>query len=434
MRILAIDIGSSAVRAAILSGRERILKIARVEFETIFDGPRAEVDASSILNALSNAIAQLGGAIRTVDLIVPAVMSPSWVALDKNGRVLTRVITHQDRRSVEQAMEIERVVGRRRHLRLTGNRPIPGGISSTTWLWHLQRMQSQMRRAKIVGHLNTMLAHLFTGNRVTDPSNASFMGLYATTSLSGWSDELIGLIGVDRAHLPEIMESNCIVGTVTPGASEKFGITMGTPMLAGITDGSCAMLLAGARPGQLVNICGSTDVLALCVDHARPHDDFLTRALGVGPRWLAVQTIAAAGHALDWVWRTFYSEMSRDDFFDEVKNQAKGKSTEVQFDSRLAGSRISIQEIRASISHLTLGSTRQNILRSLLNDLAKRSAERIERLKTQHLPIKSEVVVSGGTNALTGVMQRDWPRRFRFHNESNATLRGLWVLAENARR
>ncbi|HQY89551.1 MAG TPA: FGGY family carbohydrate kinase, partial [Tepidisphaeraceae bacterium] len=298
MRVLAIDIGSSAVRAAILSGRDSMSKVARVPFETIFDGPRAEVEASAILNSLTKCIAQLGSAIRTVDLIAPAVMSPSWVALDRKGNALTKVITHQDRRSVQQAIEIEEVVGRKRHMHLTGNRPIPGGISSTTWLWHLQRSQSQMRRAKVVGHLSTMLAYILTGKRIVDPSNASFMGLYITTNLSTWSDELIESIGIDRAQLPEIIEANSIAGTITASASEKFGLKAGTPMLAGIMDGSCAMLLAGAEPGQLVNVCGSTDVLALCVDRAKPHTDFLTRALGVGKRWLAVQTIAAAGNAL----------------------------------------------------------------------------------------------------------------------------------------
>ncbi len=60
------------------------------------------------------------------------------------------------------------------------------------------------------------------------------------------------------------------------------------------------MLLAGARKGQLLNVSGSTDVLALCMDKAKPHERLITRALGVGQKWLSVATLAAAGAALDW--------------------------------------------------------------------------------------------------------------------------------------
>ena len=54
-------------------------------------------------------------------------------------------------------------------------------------------------------------------------------------------------------------------------------------------------ILAGANPGQLLNVCGSTDVLALCVNRPRPHEKLITRALGVGKRWLSVSTLAAGG-------------------------------------------------------------------------------------------------------------------------------------------
>ena len=59
---------------------------------------------------------------------------------------------------------------------------------------------------------------------------------------------------------------------------------------------SAAMLLTGAKPGQLLNVCGSTDVLGLCTDRPRPHEKVLTRALGIGDRWMSVCTLAAAAN------------------------------------------------------------------------------------------------------------------------------------------
>ena len=71
--------------------------------------------------------------------------------MDMAGKALTPIITHQDRRSVEIARDIEQRLGKRRHLQLTGNRPFPGGISSTTWAWFLQHQPQVLRKADLVG-------------------------------------------------------------------------------------------------------------------------------------------------------------------------------------------------------------------------------------------------------------------------------------------
>src|SRR5215212_7251462 len=135
MTLLGLDIGSSSVKAAILRGTRIVGRVARESFATHYDGLRAEVEPDALLRAVSAAIRQLGAAARRVDCIGLSVMSPAWVAMDKRGRPITPIVTHQDRRSVEVARELERRVGKARHLKLAGNRPFPGGISSTTWAW-----------------------------------------------------------------------------------------------------------------------------------------------------------------------------------------------------------------------------------------------------------------------------------------------------------
>jgi sugar (pentulose or hexulose) kinase len=82
--------------------------------------------------AIRRAVADLGAAAKRTDIIGLSVMSPAWVAMDRAGNPVTPIVTHQDRRSIEIAREIERRVGKTHHLRIAGNRPFPGSISSTT--------------------------------------------------------------------------------------------------------------------------------------------------------------------------------------------------------------------------------------------------------------------------------------------------------------
>ena len=107
MKILGIDVGSSSVKAGVLSNGEPAGKLVRAAFDTTYSGVRVEVDADEVVRAIRSAIKDLGPATRNVDAIGLTVMAPSWVALDAKGKALTPIVTHQDRRSVDVAKRLE---------------------------------------------------------------------------------------------------------------------------------------------------------------------------------------------------------------------------------------------------------------------------------------------------------------------------------------
>lgn len=431
MILLGFDIGSSSLKAGVLRNGKISGQLAHVAYPTHFDGVRAEVNPSDVLKAIAKAIALIGPAAKKVDCIAATGMSPSWVAMDAAGRPLTPIVTHQDRRSIDVAREIEAKVGKTRCLNLSGNRPVPGGISSTTWAWFLKNEPSRMARADLVGHLNTFLIRTLTGGRAVDPSNASFMGVYATLEQSGWNDELCDAVSLPRSVLPEVIESNRIGGRVTKAAARKFGLSEGTPMLAGMVDTSAAMLLAGAKVGQLLNVSGSTDVLALCTDQPKPGERLLTRAFGIGKKWMQVCTLAAAGSSVAWTHANLFADLPLSKFYKllhKVATRTK-KQPGVRFDPYLAGERTSIEQRSAAFTGLTLATTRDDMLAAVVESLAWSSAERIDILEQTGTPIKHHVVVSGGLQeSLSEILHRDWPGRWKFHLENEATLRGLALL------
>src|SRR5580658_9903803 len=228
MTILGLDCGSSSIKAAVLRNGRIVGKIVRSAYPTHTDGIRAEVSPAAVLSALRDAIHQLGPAARKVDYIALDVMAPSWIAMDKHGRALTPIITHQDRRSVEVARRLEKEIRQSRIIRLSGNRPFPGGISSTTWAWFVRHQPGVLKKADLVGHLSTFLHRSLTGARVTDPSNASFMGVYSTLTMNGWNSELCDAVGADRRLLPEVLEGDRIGGKISASAARRFELTAGT--------------------------------------------------------------------------------------------------------------------------------------------------------------------------------------------------------------
>jgi xylulokinase len=427
MNILGFDFGTSSVKAAMLCKGRVSGQIFHGFYSTKFDGIRAEVDPLALLAGLHQVVRQLGNSARKADFIAIDAMAPSWIAMDKKGHPLTPIITHQDRRSVEIAHQIEHRIGKARHLRLTGNRPIPGGISSTTWAWFAEHQRALLKKADLVGHLTTFLHRTLTGARVTDPSNASFMGVYSTLTLNGWNEELCDAIGAEARLLPEVRDADRIGGTISQDAARKFGLRAGTPVITGLMDTSSTLLLRNANPGQLLNVCGSTDVLALCTEHPKPDEHLLTRAVGIGRKWMQVSTIAAAGSAFKWANQQLFADLPEKKFHSLIKKLAHNPvPSSVRFEPYLAGDRTSLDQKTASFTGLTLATTREQLLSAMVESIAKGSANRLPLLRATGTQIHRDVLISGGmAHLMSSVLHRDWKGAWKFSTVDEATLLGL---------
>jgi xylulokinase len=437
VRVLAVDVGSSSVKAAVLAGGRLASPIARRPVESAVLPPRVEVPAERLLASVARAVRDLGPAARRVDRVAVAALSPSCVLLGRRGEPLTPLITHQDRRSVAQAIELERRFGRRRHLALAGNRPYPGGIASTTLLWLRENRPQLLRRAGTVGMATTLLVHRLSGARVLDPGNAGFLGLYDHRSRArggppSWSRELSEPSGVRPEQLPELKDGGEPAGRVTREAARAFGIPSGVEVLTGVVDTSAAFLGAGAVPGRLLNVIGTTDVIALAGERARPHARILTRELGAGRLWLSVYTIACGGGSVEWAHRSLFPDLSPRGFYRLARRAAEGPPPAAVFRPYLAGDRMSIRQLQAGFDGLDLRTTREDLLRAVLWALARWNAEGMALLTRRARPL-CDVYVAGGGGWLGDLLHRSWPGRWRFRPLRDATLRGLYRLAADRR-
>jgi xylulokinase len=206
--------------------------------------------------------------------------------------------------------------------------------------------------------------------------------------------------------------------------------------MTGVIDGSAGMLLAGAEPGQLYNVVGSTDVLALCTDHPRPNERLLTRAIGVGRRWLQNSTIAAMASSIYWAREQFFADWTLERFRAEIRRLGRKRpepSATVRFEPYMAGERTSIEQRQAAFTGLTLATTREDLLKAVIEALIAASAARLPLLAATGTPIRREVVVSGGSDRLDVIMRRDWPGNWRFRAVTDATMRGLGKLQARER-
>ncbi len=148
---------------------------------------------------------------------------------------------------------------------------------------------------------------------------------------------------------------------------------------------------------------------------------------------MSVSTLAAAGSALLWSRQQLFPDFSLARFRALVNRLAKQASRDtaggVTFEPYLAGERTSIEQRRAAFTGLTLATTREQMLHAMIDALARASTARLDLFATLGVPIGRDVLVDGGAaERLDAVFQRDWPGRWRFRRETEASLRGLGQL------
>lgn len=380
MNILALDMGTSSVKAAVLEAAtaRAVGPIARREYALETPTPdAAEIPAERLWQAVTRAAreavqqAHVAGTPDDVAGIGLSVLTPGLVLVGKDEQPVRPIWTHLDRRSRPQARQVWAAVGQE-FLETTGNRPLPGGVTAVCFRQLLQEEPYLRHDVAHYLHVNGWLGLRLTGESAFDRANASFTGLFGTLTDHTWSRRWCEYFEIEPAWLPPVLSGDATLGTLRSALATELGVPAGIPVKLGTADTSSAMLAAGMQPGDLLHSVGTTQVLAVFADPPRPSPRRLTRFFGVGERYLHVTHNPVGGVALDWLRRLCFAEQSEQEFFERTIPAARGRKTRVSLDPPfLGGDRLEIEACRAAFRDLELTSERLDLLAALLEALVR---------------------------------------------------------------
>jgi len=224
----------------------------------------------------------------------------------QTGEPIANAIVWQDRRTAGLCKDL-REVGAESLIRERTGLVIDPYFSGTKLAWLLDEIPGARERAArgelAFGTVDTWLVWQLTGNRthVTDVSNASRTLLF-NIHTNEWDDELLRLLRVPRAILPEVHPSAHAFGMVPAGV-------FGEPLLiAGVAgDQQAALFGQGCvEPGMCKNTYG-TGCFLLLHTGARPvastHGLLTTVACDAtgGPAYALEGSVFIAGAAIQWL-------------------------------------------------------------------------------------------------------------------------------------
>jgi xylulokinase len=383
MRVLAIDVGTSSSKAAVLDVERAVPvgQIARVGYELDHPTPEAaEISVERLWTSIASAARAAARPIEGVEAVGFSCLTPALVLLDGADRPLGPIWTHLDRRSRAAARQVWADVGEE-FLATTGNRPLPGGISAISWRQQVDLDPYLSRKTRCYLHVNGWLSLHTTGEKVFDPANASFTGIYGTLTDQSWSGRWCSYFGVEPEWLPRVVSGSTTIGTLRPGIAAELGVPAGVPVKLGTADTSSAVLAAGMVPGDLLHMVGTTQVVAALAPRPQPSPLRLTRLLGVGKEYIHVAHNPVGGGALEWMHGLCFQDQGAAKFYNETVKLALEHPTRVTLDPPyLGGDRLEIEAHRAAFRDLTLSTDRLELLAAVLQAMKRRHYEALNSL------------------------------------------------------
>ncbi|MDK2809838.1 MAG: xylulokinase [Petroclostridium sp.] len=432
--ILGVDVGTSSVKIGIFDQDLNVLAENKHFHMYSTVGKHVEMDGDVLFQSFLSALKPLEKYLGDVVAMGFSVLCPGMFCLTEEGQLLRPGIIHLDRRSEKQGLEIVEKIGEEEFLKITGNLPYPGGMSVTSMLWVKENEPEIYEKTYKFGHTNTLFIKRLTNVWGVDPTNASFTGLYDTVGFSDWNDELCERIGIPREKLPPIIASANIAGYLTEEGAKLTGLKQGIPIIMGAGDTACATYGAGVvEDGQLMNSTGTVEVMVLCTDKPYYSRQFLLRTHVIPGKWIIMNIIGAGGESLNWFYKVFCKDMSKQQFFEEYlpKVLAEYDRGSVSFTPYLAGDRNSIKDKAASLTGLTLSATREHILYAVVHGVIKQLEDGMDTFRKISNISDTIYYTGGGSNALSRYKERVFAD-FKFKMVDNCAMKGIAKLIKLA--
>jgi hypothetical protein len=254
---IGVDVGTSGCRAVAIDTDGRLIAATRTGLPAPvrIDAAGVEQDADLWWEALLRVLRDLRAQLpprRPASLCLDGT-SGTLLLCARDGRPLAPALMYNDARAVAEAERIGRFA--------PPESPARGTTASLAKLLHLRDRLAPLTGALALHQADWLLGRLAGRFGVSDWNNALKLGYDpAAESWPAW----LRALDLGGVALPSVVAPGTPLGTLCPEAAAATGLPSDLRILAGTTDGTAAVLAAGARvTGDAVTALGSTLVVKI---------------------------------------------------------------------------------------------------------------------------------------------------------------------------
>ena len=228
------------------------------------------------------------------------------VLTDEQGNSLRKSIIWCDGRTAQECREITEKIGAERLIQISAN-PALTGFTAGKILWVRKHEPALWAKVRHIMLPKDYVRLKLTGKYYGEMSDMSGTNLLDVPHRC-WSDEILSKLEIDRALLPELLESSDIAGYITEEASAQTGLKQGTVVAAGAGDNMAAAIGTGvAKKGKAFVTIGTSGVIFSHSDDVQidPKGRVHTFCSAVPGGYAVMSCTLSAGLSLKWYRDTF---------------------------------------------------------------------------------------------------------------------------------
>jgi xylulokinase len=306
MTYLGIDIGTSGVKALLIDEHGRALgdaSAAAVEPVRPHPGWSEQNPAdwwTATLAAVDKLRASHSSELASVRGIGLSGHMHGATLLGKNDEVLRPAILWNDGRSAAECKEMEAALPSLRQL--AGNIAMPG-FTAPKIAWVRKHEPAIFDKIEKVLLPKAYVRLLLTGEYVEDMSDASGT-LWLDVAKRDWSDELLAVTGLNRSHMPRLVEGSAPSGSLKRELAQRWGMDANVVVAGGAGDNAASAAGIGAiRPGEGFVSLGTSGVLFVSNERFSPNTEGAVHAFchAIPNTWHQMGVILSATDSLNWL-------------------------------------------------------------------------------------------------------------------------------------
>ncbi|MBD3229679.1 MAG: xylulokinase [Candidatus Lokiarchaeota archaeon] len=431
--IAVIDAGTTGVRTILYDSSGKELGKAYKEHKSYFDKTnwveqKAKEWYESVKETSKDVIKK--AKIKNEQIIGISITNQreTIVPVSEKGEALRRAIVWQDRRSIDECAQIEKIIGYDKINEITGL-TINSYFSGPKILWIKKNHPEIFKKTHKFLLVHDYLIHKLTGVFISDWSNASRTMLFDINNFE-WSDYICDKLEIPIEKMPKPVPSGKKVGEITNKSSRETGFMKGTLVISGGGDQQCAAVGNGViKPGRVKVTTGTGSFILAAINKLirDPERRILTTCHAIPKKYVLEASVFTTGAIYRWFRDNLGFEerkLAEDGSVDpyEILNELCEKHSKLGGNGLLliphfagAGAPYWDSLAKGVLLGLSLEHTKYDIIRAIFEAVGFEIKKNIELFKDMGIDIQEIRITGGGT-------------RSAFWNQIQADIYGIPVL------
>lgn len=438
MNVLCIDVGTSGMRGILFDHTGQSLAECQEFYRPVYlENSWVEQPPSDWENALYSILKQIAAEAGFKNIKIDAVsltsLRSSTIPVDENLRPLCNAIMWQDKRVNELCERLR--PNNDRVFELCGARINPV-FSGAKMMWVREERPEIYNKTYKFMVVPDYLIYLLTGEVCTDYTYGSRSNLMNLRT-HRWDEELLEIFHIEEEKLCRLVEPGSVCGYTTEHLMQLTGFPQDVPVITAGGDQQCGALGQGVvNPGILSVTAGTGGFLITNADHVpeRLEQDVICNYSSIKGQYIIESSILTCCSAFDWFRKEFFEGCSFEELARIIEETPPGSNGCLCVPYFMGRSTPDWNNMAKGIfANVTLGTTKKDMLRSLLEGICFEIRNGMETMKKYSRIF--DVYINGGlthSDEFNKMQANIYNRKITRRGRANCTLRGALIAALTA--